>query len=134
VSRLKALLHVLLDWKHGPDVEVVVYANLFAGLAVGAAGLVALELSITAALLLAGAIFCAFTLALLSRFTVWIPLVFGTLVMSVTSAVLSASLGLKLFEELGAWLGGVLGLALGIWLSCSAYLDVFRSVAGRNDE
>ena len=116
----------------GHAVEVVVHANAFAATALGIAGYATLGLSVGVALALGGAAFCALSLALLNRFTRWISISLGSLVVAVFPALLLAGLGLSVLDKLGAWLGGALGAALGVRTAFAAYSEVFRSVSARD--
>jgi hypothetical protein len=97
-------------------IELVMAANGYASIALGAMGWLLLELPLGWMVALVPVLFLAFGACLLFRVTTWIPAVLGSVVIGATSALLIAG---PAIGSPGWWLRGGLGagggLAVGVW-------------------
>ena len=123
-------IRAVLGTKDQPGLELVMAANGIATLAI--VGFFWLQIGLTVgwiAVLLPGA-FGLLTACLLSRYTVWIAAILGSLGIAVVPAfLLAAALDhVPSGRWIGAAIGGLGGFAAGMW----TYLRVVSRAAGRS--
>lgn len=100
-------------------IELVMTANFFAAASVGVVTGLMLKGTFATICAIAGATFVLLTACLLSRYSVWIAAILGSLTLAVGPAV---ALGLAT-ESLpgGHWGGGVLGATIGLAAGIKSY-------------
>lgn len=104
---------------HHPGIELVLPANAWAALAVGAVLWLQLDLAVPWALATAAAVFVGLSIMLLYRATFWISAVLGSACIGGTGALFFGLLGAAAHARAGPWIGGLLGFgamfAVGGW-------------------
>jgi len=129
-SELTRRIRALFGTKDQPGLELVMAANGIATLAIVAFFWLQIGLTVGWIAVLLPVVFGLLTACLLSRYTVWIAAILGSLGIAVVPAfLLAAALDhVPSGRWIGAAIGGLGGFAAGLW----TYLRVVSRAAGRS--
>lgn len=121
-SRLRAL------FREGdePSLELVITANLYAAAALGVVTVFKFDGSAGMFFATVAGVFVVLTTCLLSRYTVWIAAILGSLTMTLAPAALLAAAADALLGQV--WAGALLGALFGVGFGIRVYWRLTKKV------
>ena len=126
---LRERVGALFASRDDSSIELVMTANAFTGVAIGAAAWLMIDVPFAWAVGMVPAVFLLLTAGLLYRRTVWLSAAAGAVVMAVSPALLLGLLAAGV-HPLGTWLGGGVGFLIGFGVTAWTYGKVSKIARG----